>query len=63
MKQNDRIIRRVTSATVEPNFPCYCRTSRTCEKVVGLLLKSIIGVKLSNLVVAQTVSLRTVNTI
>ncbi len=41
MKQNDRIIRRVTSATVEPNFPCYCDTCDTCEKVVGLLLKSV----------------------
>ena len=31
----------LNGVTVEPNFPCYCDTCDTYEKVVGLLLKSV----------------------
>ena len=50
MRQNNReTAKRILKArcywlngvTVEPNFPCYCDTCDTYEKVVRSLLKSI----------------------
>ena len=43
---NDKfILNNITNilngVTVAPNFPCYCDTCDTCEKVVGSLLKFV----------------------